>query len=71
MFYTKCDVVTPEIKRLAESLVRRWMRPILGKSEDHRHKEVLQVNYNPKGSKPKTQSSLSLYTNIDVGLLWQ
>jgi transcription factor SPN1 len=37
MFYTKCERVQPDVKRKCEVLIRRWMRPILGKSADHRH----------------------------------
>lgn len=40
MFYTKCERVNGEIKKKCEMLVRRWMRPILGKSADHRHRKT-------------------------------
>jgi transcription factor SPN1 len=45
MFYTKCERVQPDVKRKCEVLIRRWMRPILGKSADHRHLQVKQVRY--------------------------
>jgi transcription factor SPN1 len=51
MFYTKCERVQPDIKRIADVLIRRWMRPILGKSADHRHLELKQVRYDPKSAR--------------------
>ncbi|KAI8926194.1 hypothetical protein BC831DRAFT_457339 [Entophlyctis helioformis] len=38
MFYTKSDRVTPDIRRMAEEMIRRWMRPILKRSSNYRDK---------------------------------
>lgn len=40
MFYTKDSRPELHIKREAEKLVREWSRPILGKSDDFRSREV-------------------------------
>ncbi|KAJ3309102.1 Transcription factor iws1 [Boothiomyces sp. JEL0838] len=50
MFYTKCDRVAPQVKKLAEELLRTWMRPILGKSNNHRHRKLAEVRYQPRQS---------------------
>jgi transcription factor SPN1 len=44
-FYTKCDRVTPHIRKLADELIRKWMRPILGKSSDFKHKKLKEARY--------------------------
>ncbi len=44
-FYTKCNRVTPLIRKTAEELIRKWMRPILGKSKDFKHKKFREVRY--------------------------
>jgi transcription factor SPN1 len=46
MFYTKHDKVTEPVKRLAEILLRKWMRPILGKSADHKHLKLPEAEFN-------------------------
>jgi transcription factor SPN1 len=38
MFYSKCTRVLPEIKRVVDELLDRWMRPILRKSDNYRDK---------------------------------
>jgi transcription factor SPN1 len=43
MFYTKAERVSVPIKRMAEELIRRWMRPILGKSSDHKHRVLKEA----------------------------
>ncbi|KAJ3325311.1 Transcription factor iws1 [Boothiomyces sp. JEL0866] len=48
MFYTKCDRVAPPVKKLAEELLRTWMRPILGKSNNHKHRKIAEVRYQPR-----------------------
>jgi len=40
MFYTKDSRPERHIKREAEKLVREWSRPILGRSDDYRSKEI-------------------------------
>lgn len=52
MFYTKCPRylvfdprVSPTIKRKCEVMIRRWMRPILGKSSNHKHKVMREMRY--------------------------
>lgn len=52
MFYTKCERVTPQVKKRAEGLIRTWMRPILGKSSDHRHKKLREARYDAPRSRP-------------------
>ncbi|KAI8892489.1 hypothetical protein BC833DRAFT_611538 [Globomyces pollinis-pini] len=64
MFYTKCDRVNPVVKRQAEELIRRWMRPILGKSSNHKHREIQQKRYEaPRSNSRKEFSDLSTATN--------
>ncbi|KAJ3268773.1 Transcription factor iws1 [Terramyces sp. JEL0728] len=50
MFYTKCDRVAPQVKKLADELLRTWMRPILGKSNNHKHRKIAEVRYQPRQS---------------------
>lgn len=65
MFYTKSERVSPPIKRIAEELISKWMRPILGKSADHKHKVLLEARYEPKNKVIK-KSNLP-YANLDIG----
>jgi transcription factor SPN1 len=40
LFYTKCKRVTPEIARIAESLVSSWSRPIIKRSASYRDRVI-------------------------------
>ncbi|KAK5669779.1 hypothetical protein BDV3_003852 [Batrachochytrium dendrobatidis] len=52
MFYTKCDRVTPSIRRIANDLIRRWMRPILKRSANYKDQELQEVRINSLETRP-------------------
>ncbi|KAH6576088.1 hypothetical protein BASA50_000426 [Batrachochytrium salamandrivorans] len=52
MFYTKCDRVTPNIRRLADDLIRRWMRPILKRSSNYKDQELQEIRIDPWDIRP-------------------
>jgi len=43
LFYTKCPRVGPKVKRMADELVTKWMRPILRRSATHRPREAVPM----------------------------
>ena len=47
LFYTKDIRPEEHIKRTAERLIREWSRPILGKSDNYRHRKVQQAAFVP------------------------
>ncbi|KAL2916592.1 Transcription factor iws1 [Polyrhizophydium stewartii] len=47
MFYTKCERVTPQIRRNAQELLSRWMRPILKRSASYKDHTLEQVRIDP------------------------
>lgn len=46
-FYTKDMRPQQDIKRQAQSLVRDWARPILGRSDDYRTREYVVRDFDP------------------------
>ncbi|KAI9002410.1 hypothetical protein BC832DRAFT_520882, partial [Gaertneriomyces semiglobifer] len=40
-FYSKCDRVTPEVRKTATQLVDKWMRPILHRSNNYRDHKLI------------------------------
>ncbi|TGZ84311.1 hypothetical protein EX30DRAFT_369599 [Ascodesmis nigricans] len=55
MFYTKDSRPELHIKREAEKLVREWSRPILGKSDDYRSREVRTAGDGAPRAQPKAR----------------
>lgn len=46
-FYTKDARPQPDIKRNADSLIRDWARPILGRSDDYKTRQYVTREYDP------------------------
>lgn len=40
LFYTKCKRVTPDVARIANTLVSTWSRPIIKRSASYRDREI-------------------------------
>ncbi|KAJ3200698.1 Transcription factor iws1 [Entophlyctis luteolus] len=51
MFYTKCDRTTPSILKLANELLEKWMRPILGRSQDYKKSGTKFVSFDATEAK--------------------
>lgn len=47
MFYTKSKKPEPQIKRIAERLIKDWTRPIVNRTDDYRKKETITADYDP------------------------
>ncbi|KIK66684.1 hypothetical protein GYMLUDRAFT_37824 [Collybiopsis luxurians FD-317 M1] len=45
LFYTKCQRVTPDVKRMAQELVSTWSRPIIKRSASYRDRVVPVMNH--------------------------
>lgn len=61
LFYTKCQRVQPDVKRVANELVSIWSRPIIKRSASYRDRVVptmnnMDVDDGPPGSQSLTQS---------------
>jgi transcription factor SPN1 len=50
MFYSKCDKVVPEIKKIVKELLDKWMRPIMNRSDNYRDRIVKEVEYTPSAT---------------------
>ncbi|KAJ3861616.1 transcription factor iws1 [Lentinula novae-zelandiae] len=61
LFYTKCQRVQPDVKRVANELVSIWSRPIIKRSASYRDRVVptmnnMDVDDGPPGSQSLSQS---------------
>ncbi|KAJ3014967.1 UNVERIFIED_CONTAM: Transcription factor iws1, partial [Siphonaria sp. JEL0065] len=45
MFYTKCDRTTPSALKIANELLEKWMRPILGRTADYKKMGLKTVSF--------------------------
>ncbi|KAJ3775654.1 transcription factor iws1 [Lentinula raphanica] len=70
LFYTKCQRVQPDVRRVANELVSTWSRPIIKRSASYRDRVVPTVNVNSMdvddamggaGGAPGPQSQQSQY----------
>ncbi|KAJ3224717.1 Transcription factor iws1 [Clydaea vesicula] len=48
MFYTKCERILPEMRKMAQDLVDKWMRPIMNRSDNYRDRIVYEKDYDPR-----------------------
>lgn len=44
LFYTKCERVTPDVRRVASELVSAWSRPIIKRSASYRDRVIPTVS---------------------------
>ncbi|KAJ3334345.1 Transcription factor iws1 [Blyttiomyces sp. JEL0837] len=58
MFYTKCERVVPSIKKIANELLDKWMRPILGRSKNYRERSYTKVDYTVKPKESEGRISM-------------
>lgn len=66
MFYTKCERVTPQLKKLAILLVRRWMRPILKRSSNYKDKVLQTKSVHEQGYRRPLPNSVLETTEFDA-----
>ncbi|KAI8620585.1 hypothetical protein BC830DRAFT_1098532 [Chytriomyces sp. MP71] len=60
MFYTKCDRTTPSALKIANELLEKWMRPILGRSQSYKERGLQTVQFNASEIKKR---KINLETN--------
>ncbi|KAI8836367.1 hypothetical protein BC829DRAFT_456573 [Chytridium lagenaria] len=52
MFYSKCDRVLPGIQKIVKELLEKWMRPILGRSNNYKEKPIASANVDQRPARP-------------------
>lgn len=55
IFYQKSKKVDPALKRIAEKLIGDWTRPVMGRSDNYRAREVPTANFDIEKFKAKTK----------------
>ncbi|KAJ3064771.1 Transcription factor iws1 [Podochytrium sp. JEL0797] len=53
MFYSKCDRTTPSALKIVNDLLEKWMRPILGRSQNYKEKSLRTVAFDAADVKQK------------------
>ncbi|GAV29737.1 hypothetical protein PMKS-003239 [Pichia membranifaciens] len=55
IFYQKSKKVDPALKRIAEKLIGDWTRPVMGRSDNYRAREIPTANFDIEKFKAKTK----------------
>lgn len=59
LFYQKSKKVDTSLKRIAEKLIGDWTRPVMGRSDNYRAREIPTANFDIENYKKKTKLQTS------------